>query len=324
MIDILEEEITKDWGQWDVTKPLVSIRCITYNHENYISDALDGFLMQKTTFPFEIVVHDDASTDSTADIIRKYEEKYPNIVKPIYETENQYSKPGYPLGKIVNSALKGKYVAFCEGDDYWIDENKLQMQVDFLESHSDYSMCYTKAKQYFENIAKFSKHTFGEKIRDYEELFIYGCKIPTPTVVCRKKTLDDYNTEFYYKVDRTGWRMGDLPQWLYFFRKSKVKYFPRKTSVYRILSESASHTADKKKEELFEQSTVTIRASFINFYNDFNNLDLYVKVLNFNSAWNNRDYKKIHESYLNIPMKYRTKKMHIKFLIALIKRNKTI
>ena len=97
MIDILEEEITKDWGQWDVTKPLVSIRCITYNHENYISDALDGFLMQKTTFPFEIVVHDDASTDSTADIIRQYEEEYPNIVKPIYQTEDQNSNPGYLL-----------------------------------------------------------------------------------------------------------------------------------------------------------------------------------------------------------------------------------
>lgn len=97
--------------------------------------------MQKTTFPFEIVVHDDASTDSTADIIRKYEEKYPNIVKPIYETENQYSKPGYPLGKIVNSALKGKYVAFCEGDDYWIDENKLQRQFDFLYSNIGFVWC---------------------------------------------------------------------------------------------------------------------------------------------------------------------------------------
>ena len=88
--------------------------------------------MQKTDFPFEIVVHDDASTDKTAEIIREYEKKYPNIIKPIYELENQYSKSGISINDIILPYLKGKYIALCEGDDYWIDENKLQMQVDFL------------------------------------------------------------------------------------------------------------------------------------------------------------------------------------------------
>lgn len=323
MVNLEQKEIMNKWNK-SYKFPLVSIKCMTYNHEKYISNALDGFLLQRTTFPFEIIVHDDASTDKTAEIIREYENKYPDIIKPIYETENQYSNPNSSVSKIMYPYLTGKYIAFCEGDDYWIDVNKLQMQIDFLEAHSEYAMCYTKARQFFENTKLFSRHSFGEKIRSYEELFIYGCKIPTPTVVCRKSCLDSYNTEFYNKVDVTGWKMGDLPQWLYFFRNFKVKYFSKKTAVYRILQESASHTIDNKKKELFQQSTITIRASFLNFYQDFNNLDIYIKVFNFDSAWNNRDYKKVCELFSSIPNKFRTKKMYIKFLIAFIKRNKII
>lgn len=128
------------------TRPImVSIRCTAYNHEKYIRDALEGFVMQKTNFRFEAIVHDDASTDGTAAIIREYAEKYPDIIKPIYETENQYSKHDGSLTKIMNEACKGKYIALCEGDDYWIEPYKLQKQVDFLESSPDYSMCWTDA-----------------------------------------------------------------------------------------------------------------------------------------------------------------------------------
>ena len=120
-------------------EPLVSIKCLTYNHEPYIRQCLDGFVMQKTNFKFEAIVHDDASTDKTADIIREYAEKYPDIIKPIYETENQYSKHDGSLNRIMNAHMRGKYIAFCEGDDYWIDPLKLQKQVDFLEANPDYS-----------------------------------------------------------------------------------------------------------------------------------------------------------------------------------------
>ena len=129
MINRTQEEIMQDWGVDNSDTPLVSVRCITYNHEPYIAQALDGFLMQKTNFPFEVIVHDDAGPDKTADIIREYEAKFPKIIKPIYETENQYSKHDGSLGRIVDAACKGKYIALCEGDDYWIDENKLQVQV---------------------------------------------------------------------------------------------------------------------------------------------------------------------------------------------------
>lgn len=103
MINITQEQIMQNWGTDNAENPLVSVRCITYNHEPYIAQALDGFLMQKTNFPFEVIVHDDASTDKTAEIIREYEKKFPKIIKPIYESENQYSKHDGSLGRIVDA-----------------------------------------------------------------------------------------------------------------------------------------------------------------------------------------------------------------------------
>lgn len=118
---------------------MVTIRCAAYNHERYIRQCLEGFVMQKTNFRFEAIVHDDASTDGTAKIIKEYADKYPDIIKPIFETENQYRKNN--LTAVMNSHMHGKYIAFCEGDDYWIDPFKLQKQVDFLESHPNFSIC---------------------------------------------------------------------------------------------------------------------------------------------------------------------------------------
>lgn len=121
--------------------PLVSIRCTVYNHEPFLRQCLDGFVMQQTTFPYEAIVHDDASTDRSAAIIREYAERYPDIIKPIYETENQYRKG--TIGGIMDAVMHpaSKYIALCEGDDYWTDPLKLQKQIDFLESHPDYVLC---------------------------------------------------------------------------------------------------------------------------------------------------------------------------------------
>jgi glycosyltransferase involved in cell wall biosynthesis len=123
-------------------RPLVSICCLTFNHEKYIRDAIEGFLMQKTSFPIEIIIHDDASTDNTASIIREYEEKYPDIVKPIYQKENQWSKGIKPSPNYVWPKAQGKYIALCEGDDYWTDSHKLQKQVNFLEAHPECVLCH--------------------------------------------------------------------------------------------------------------------------------------------------------------------------------------
>lgn len=121
-----------------MTVPVVSITCITYNQELYIARAIESFLMQKTTFPFEIIIHDDASTDNTANIIREYALKYPDLIFPIFQNENKWSKGINPAFEYVIPKCKGKYIAVCEGDDYWTDTYKLQKQVDFLEANSDF------------------------------------------------------------------------------------------------------------------------------------------------------------------------------------------
>ncbi len=119
----------------------VSVICNAYNHERYIRDTLEGFVMQKTDFAFEVLIHDDASTDKTADIIREYEVKYPALIKPIYQTENQYSK-GIGVSRVFQEPrVQGKYIAFCEGDDYWTDPLKLQKQYDAMEAHPEVDIC---------------------------------------------------------------------------------------------------------------------------------------------------------------------------------------
>jgi len=119
-------------------EPLVSICCITYNHENYIRDAIEGFLMQKTSFPIEIIIHDDASTDNTAQIIKEYEDKYPDLFCNIFQNENQWSKGGGSIyARFLYPQARGKYIALCEGDDYWTDPLKLQKKVDFMEVNPD-------------------------------------------------------------------------------------------------------------------------------------------------------------------------------------------
>lgn len=136
--------------------PIVSICTITYNHASFIIDCLQGFLMQKTTFPVEILIHDDASTDGTEEIIRDYAAKYPNLIKPLYEQENQWKKGRKGSHAFNFPRARGKYIALCEGDDYWTDPYKLQKQVDFLEHNKDYSICF--------HDVKINKH--GELIND--------------------------------------------------------------------------------------------------------------------------------------------------------------
>src|SRR5690625_5413198 len=141
-VQILEKpKPLKDQVWAEDVEPLVSISCITYDHEKFISDAIEGFLMQETTFPVEINIHDDASTDNTAKIVREYEKKYPNVLfNVIYQTENQYSKRDGSIRRIQHGRARGKYYATCEGDDYWIDPLKLQKQFEFLEFNIHFNL----------------------------------------------------------------------------------------------------------------------------------------------------------------------------------------
>ena len=125
---------------------LLSIYCITYNQKDYIKRCLDGFVMQKTNFKFEVIVYDDCSTDGTRDIIEEYSNKYPETIKTIFPEHNIAKSEGfYKINQLIYNQISGKYVAFCEGDDYWTDENKLQIQVDYLEKHPKLVGCFHKS-----------------------------------------------------------------------------------------------------------------------------------------------------------------------------------
>ena len=206
----------------------VSICCIAYNHEKYIRDALDGFLLQKTNFPIEIIIHDDASTDKTADIIREYARKYPDLIVPIYQQENQYSKGVNPLRNFVFPKAQGKYITLCEGDDYWTDPHKLEKQVNFLEKHEDFAMCFHKVKVLLKD---------GRLVKDFitkvpgavvtlEDLARKGNFIHTPSVMLRN--------DFTMPAWVTKCPIGDYPFYFTATGKKKIKYLNEVMAVYRL------------------------------------------------------------------------------------------
>lgn len=247
-------------------QPLVTIRCLVYNHEPYLRQCLEGFVMQKTNFPFEAIVHDDASTDGSAAIIKEYAEKYPDIIKPIFETENQYSKRDGSLTRVLDKFMRGKYIAFCEGDDYWIDPLKLQKQVDFLESHPQYVLSHTNITVYDAHSGKkIKRHFSGIDGNICEFLITKGNPIATVTVCIRQHIWAEYRKESQcWNIEL---KMGDLPIWIYASMKGLVHYLPEVTSVYRVLSNSASHNSSPAVIENFIRNATDICLFFNNKFN---------------------------------------------------------
>ena len=243
MIERSEKEIVRNWPkEWDT--PIVSIRCAAFNHENYIANALDGFLIQETDFPFEVIVHDDASTDKTASIIKKYEQKYPNIIKPIYETENQYSKHDGSLRRIITKACKGKYFALCEGDDYWTDPLKLQTQIKWLDSHPDYTMCCSDAIiKAPDKILDWHRYEKDCDIPVKDMILGSGSFVQTATLVYRRDLLINYPDEC------KKCHVADYPLQLWAVLNGRVRYFSAKTAVYRFFH-AGSWTTNQGKKDL--------------------------------------------------------------------------
>ncbi|SDK78963.1 Glycosyltransferase involved in cell wall bisynthesis [Franzmannia pantelleriensis] len=121
--------------------PLVSILCATYNHVEFIKDALEGFLIQDVDFVYEIIINDDASNDGTDDVLKEYESQYPDLIRVVYQSTNLYSQGVEPYSSVLQPMAKGKYIALCDGDDFWVDRLKLRKQVEFLEKNEDYVIC---------------------------------------------------------------------------------------------------------------------------------------------------------------------------------------
>ncbi len=211
-------------------KIVVSILCHTFNHSSFIKKALDGFIMQKTDFDFEICIHDDASTDNTQRIIKQYETQYPNLVKPIYQSINQYSQ-GKSVFEINRIRANGKYLAICEGDDYWIDPYKLQKQVEILES-DEKCVCVGHAC-YIQNtrnpIARKVWRIGTEKrTLTMEEIIKHrGSVFPFHSFMFRNEPI--LMPEFF-----KHFKVGDVTRLMYFSLKGHIVYIPDVMSVYRV------------------------------------------------------------------------------------------
>jgi len=245
-----EQEIMKNW-KGDISKPVVSICCITYNHEKYIEDAIRGFLIQETDFPFEIIIRDDASTDSTSNIIKKYQKQYPHIIKPIFEKENTYSK-GIPPFPITFKQAQGKYIALCEGDDYWIDSKKLQIQIDFLEKNNDYVYTFHNVKIYDEihnktidNASLVNLYKIKKKSFDCKDIILGQFISQTLSMVFRNIFLL-HNIEYPQCFDKLPFGDKSLEKFLISF--GKAYYFDKEMAVYREHSGGISKDPKWKKK----------------------------------------------------------------------------
>lgn len=248
----------------------VSIICNAYNHELYIRNALEGFVMQKTDFQFEVLIHDDASTDRTAEIIREYEQKYPEIIKPIYETENQYSKHDGSLSRIQYGRVKGKYCAFCEGDDYWTDPLKLQKQYDAMEAHPEVDICAHAAitvnadtLEFINKISPKDKDTIipieevilgeGGYVYVATNSLFYRSSLLNDIPLFRKKLSLDYTMQIhgalrggmlYLKDTMSAYRLLSRGSWTERMQNNPAKrnnLFLKKQEMLRVLDEETDH-----------------------------------------------------------------------------------
>lgn len=279
---------------------MLTIRCCTFNQARYIRDCLDGFVMQKTNFRFEAIVHDDASTDGNAEIIKEYGEKYPNIIKPILETENQWSKGDGSLARIMDENTRGKYVAWCEGDDYWIDPLKLQKQVDFLEAHPEYSMCWTDAYEET-NGERRAYNRYSESCQSSMEDIIEkgGAFIPTCSIVARREVYEAMPDE------AKGWYVGDYPLQMWCGWSGKCWYLKEQTCVYRAMAVGSWSERQFKKPDsakllrMYENERPMMDAfNKITQYKYNNSFEIHAAKSFFNLLVLSKEYKKAKPYYL--------------------------
>lgn len=258
---------------------MVRVQCITYNHAPYIEDAMNGFCMQETDFPYVCVIIDDASTDGEPVVITKYLEGHFDLTDQTlthHEETDDYVLTftrhktnhncyfGVLCLKYNHWCLKktkapyfekwsqAKYIAFCEGDDYWIDSHKLQKQVEYLEQNFDFGLVYTAYRNYIQKDNSFFDCDLDRDC-DFEKLLLAN-RIQTPTTLFRNDLYKRYLKEISSTAVKRKWKMGDYPLWLYLMSNSRVKYFRIITSVYRVLDKSASHFNNYRDQLVFTTS----------------------------------------------------------------------
>lgn len=218
-----------------MTKNVVTIVCLTYNHVDYIEKALEGFLAQETDFPYKIVIHDDCSTDGTVELLKRYAERYPSQIDLVLEEENQTSQ-GIDFRYKIKERMEGGYVACCEGDDFWTDNKKLQRQFDFMQQNDDYSLVTHKAAVLDDRIGKIIGYLQPANIdRDFsteEVIESAGWLWATNSMFMRAEL---FELPEVFK----NWGVGDYPHSIFLSLCGKVRYLNTEMSVYRSMAKNS-------------------------------------------------------------------------------------
>ncbi len=276
--------------------PLVSVAVLSYQHTDYIRACLDGILMQETVFPYEILIHDDASTDGTDQIIREYASKYPDLIFPTYQTENQFSKGVRGLlATLVFPKCRGKYIAICEGDDYWTDPLKLQRQIDFLEAHEDYAGCSHNTRIIYENGAQDDALTVTSAAKDFytiDDITRGHIYFHTSSMVYRNIFKGDFPKK--YMTDY----MGDWFLLMAHANVGPIKYIDNVMSVYRVHADGMwSKLSDIGQIERNLNAIIAFNRVFEYKYEE-NLLSLFTRVLL--NICRDKDYKSYEDVFTNI------------------------
>lgn len=217
--------------------PLVSVVLVAYNEENYIRQTFDSILSQETNFLFEIVCHDDASTDGTPNIIKEYCECYPEKITAILQEENQMKNGGNIVIDHIYPHCKGKYIAYCDADDYWTDTHKLQTQVDFLERHQDYSICFHDYEFLYEESGNIVRSSMGNEDGDFTvERMILWNNVPQIGASMFRKDLAVKRPDLFILIGggKDSMRqISDMPLYIYLGINGKMRYIAKPMSVWR-------------------------------------------------------------------------------------------
>ncbi len=251
----------------DNAEPLLSIVCPAYNQEAFITQTLDGFLSQQTSFSYEILIHDDASTDSTAQIIAQYAKRHPTIIRPFYQEENQY-RQGKPCVPALFGKTRGRYIAYCEADDYWTDPRKLQLQVDFLESHPDYVITYHDAIAFDEH-GQYGVQLQGKLRADATALELQMARPLSTLTVCFRNLFSSMPPELKPPIAP----LNDLCWWSLLGAFGKGKFIAEiKPAAYRLHPGGIFSMRSNKRK--IHMSLLTF-SSLANYYNRLGNQQLY-------------------------------------------------
>lgn len=246
----------------------VAVVCTAYNHEPYIRQCIESIINQRTTFKYMLLIHDDASTDGTSTIIREYQKKYPDIVFPIIQQENQYSKGIRIINEIILPHVKTPYIAICEGDDYWCDDSKLERQFSYMESHPDCGICVHEAKRinYIYDIQDLNTKEIYEKDYSVEEVIGFQSgHFATNSIFIRTELSRNIPNEFFCS------HFGDWQMIIYGAQNKYLHYLPNVMSVYNqgVPGSYTTRTAQSLKYNIETRNEILNLLQTLDVYYDF-------------------------------------------------------